>query len=586
MFYNESRITKAALMKINNKSLSIEDKNLKERYQKLINLQKKEKIDDCFLVKYMKKCGIKTPNNVLDEEIKTFMKTKKLRKIDLNKIKLKIDNALKNQNKTEFTKVIKSSPNIFLNNNNKKILTELKPGSSKDLIPKKNILSPLHLNNSNNIKDNQTNLSLDNLNPNKNLNQCKEEEKNDNKISPENNIKTANSIQIKKKIYLNPEDELADLEKELGLEQASEIRKKKFEKFYKYFSEGNEWDAIYKYNNEMYKKQLEEEKRKKFENKILLRIELDKQIKEKAMREKKAYLENEKYKELFNENNKKMIKLEEERDEEKTKKLNLEKKAQEQQIKTKNIMKRLELLREKKFEKDVINNLKTELDKEKKLYEEKKLKNFLEMKKMMEENENKIRKKEEDKIKEKEKQKIYSQDLEKTEIKKENERKKILNKIKSVGDYQSNEKIQKILEKMQQDLDEEDQKLNNFIKNRKKLEDMKMEEEKKKKLEIRKELRFYLDNQIQEKKREKEFEKMLYREQGRIWNMDSEKYRKEQKSIEERIKLMQKRNGEILRKQIENNNKRKKKKNGMNITEFSLNKKEINKIIDSMDKEK
>ena len=89
---------------------------------------------------------------------------------------------------------------------------------------------------------------------------------------------------------------------------------------------------------------------------------------------------------------------------------------------------------------------------------------------------------------------------------------------------------------MQQDLDEEDQKLNNFIKNRKKLEDMKMEEEKKKKLEIRKELKFYLDNQIQEKKREKEFEKMLYREQGRIWNIDSEKYRKEQKSIEERIK--------------------------------------------------
>ena len=33
---------------------------------------------------------------------------------------------------------------------------------------------------------------------------------------------------------------------------------------------------------------------------------------------------------------------------------------------------------------------------------------------------------------------------------------------------------------------------------------------------------------------------MLYREQGRIWNMDSEKYLKEQKSIEERIKLTQK----------------------------------------------
>ena len=45
---------------------------------------------------------------------------------------------------------------------------------------------------------------------------------------------------------------------------------------------------------------------------------------------------------------------------------------------------------------------------------------------------------------------------------------------------------------------------------------------------------------------------------------------------------MQKRNGEILRKQIENNNKRKTKKNGMNITEFSLNKTTLLVSLDSI----
>ena len=80
-----------------------------------------------------------------------------------------------------------------------------------------------------------------------------------------------------------------------------------------------------------------------------------------------------------------------------------------------------------------------------------------------------------------------------------------------------------------------------------------------------------------------EFEKMLIREQGKIWNDDSEKYREEQKIIEERIRMNGIKNGEILRKQIEFNNNRKMKKNSMSSAEYSLNKQEINKIIDSME---
>ena len=208
------------------------------------------------------------------------------------------------------------------------------------------------------------------------------------------------------------------------------------------------------------------------------------------------------------------------------------------------------------------------------------------MKKIVKESEIKINQKREEKIKQKELEKIYFQDSEKNEIKKENDRKKILNKIKSVGDYNKNEKTKKILEKMKNDIKEEDEKINMYILTRKKIEDEKELEAKKRKIQEIKEYQEYLDNQIEEKKKEKSFEKMLYREQGRIWNIDSEKYRIEQKKIKEKLKLNGIRNGEILRKQIEYINNKKMKKNSMSAAEYSLNKKEINNIIDSIENEK
>ena len=181
--------------------------------------------------------------------------------------------------------------------------------------------------------------------------------------------------------------------------------------------------------------------------KILLKEELDKQIKDKTIKEYNEHLENEKYKKMFNEQQNKLALLEKEQEEEKIKKLNLEKIAQREQMKAKKIMKRLELLREKKYDKDLINNAKLELEKEKKINEEKKLQNFLEMKKIIKDSENRIIQKKEEKLKQREQEKQFSQDLEKNDIKKQNGKNKILNKIKSVGDYQQNEQTKKFWKK-------------------------------------------------------------------------------------------------------------------------------------------
>ena len=584
---NSGRKPKSILKDINEKAFSVDRKKTNDSYLKLKDLQQKQKINDFILVRYMKKCGIKQPQNDFGEEIENFMKNKKLRKLDLKKLQVKISNILKNQKNNPSNKITKSLSEVFQKNNNnvrhQQQLTEIIP-SYKTLSPKKMKLDPINKNKNNALKNNLVNptLSVEIVKSQENLNE-NEKNINNNVIESINTLpQTKKKNLVKKKIFLKPEEELAELEKELGLEHETEMRKKRYERFYKYFSEGNEWEAIYRYNHDIYEKELEKQKKKKLEDRIILKEELDKQIKEKELKEYKEHLENEKFKKFFNEEQNKLALLEKEKEEEKIKKLNLEKIAQREQMKTRKIMERISLLKEKKYDKDLINNVKIELQKEKKLQEEKKLKNFLEMKKILKESEAKINQKKEEKLKQKELDKIFTQNLEIAEKKKDNERAKILNKIKSVGDYQQNDKTKNILEKMKQDLEEEDEKMKQFIKARKKIEDEKEEEAKKRKLEIRKELRKFLDNQIEEKKKEKEFEKMLIREQGKIWNDDSEKFREEQKLIEQKIKMNEIKNGEILRKQIEENNNRKMKKNSMSSAEYSLNKQEINKIIDSM----
>ena len=594
MFYNSRRITKSSLKEINDRALSYEGKKTIDNYQKLKDLQRKEKFNDFLLVRCMKKYGIKRPKDELEKEIDNYMKNKKLRKIDLKNIRIKINNLIKQQQQqknTQSNKVLKSSSDLFHDNikeNTKHQLTEINHNYST-ISPRKTKLNPIYNNNAN-INKTKT------IEPNSISQEILKSQENSEKIITDNKtIQSIDPVLIpvsekqnfpRKKIYLNPEEELAELEKELGFEEEAELRQKKYERFYKYFSEGNEWEAINKYNNDIYQKELEEEKKKKLENKKLLKEELDRQIKDKALKEYNEFLENEKYKKMFNEHQIKLAQIEKEKEEEKQKKLNLEKMAQKEQMKNKKIMERIALLKEKKFEKNMLNNIKIELEKEKKIQEEKKLKNFLEMKKIIKDSEIRINQKQLEKKKQNEMAKLFTQDSEINEKKKENERTKILNKIKSVGDYHQNSQTKKILENMQHELEEEDKKLIEYFKARKQIEDIEEEQAKKRKIQIRQELRNYLDNQIQEKRREREFEKMLIREQGRIWDIDTKKYNLEQKIIEDNIRMNGIKNGEILRKQIEYNNKRKMKKNSMSSAEYSLNKKEINKILDSMEKDK
>ena len=140
------------MKEINDKALSYDGKKTIDDYQKLKDLQRKEKYNDCLLVRCMKKFGIKQHENELEKEIDSFMKHKKLRKLDIKNIRTKINNLIKQQ-KTPSNKVLKSTSDIFQNNNKnenaKQQLTEINNNNNNNnnystLSPRKTKLNPIN----------------------------------------------------------------------------------------------------------------------------------------------------------------------------------------------------------------------------------------------------------------------------------------------------------------------------------------------------------------------------------------------------------------------------------------------------------
>ena len=138
-----------------------------------------------------------------------------------------------------------------------------------------------------------------------------------------------------------------------------------------------------------------------------------------------------------------------------------------------------------------------------------------------------------------------------------------------------------ILEKMKKDQEEEDKKIQYYYDEKNKLA---IEREKNEALRRHKEkfeLKKYLDMQIEEKKKEEDFLKSLDDEQARIWAIDCKKYFEDERDIERKIRLMNKRNLDLVMEQI---NKKKNKKNCMSDTEYAMNRDLLEKAKTSLAK--
>ena len=171
MFYNSYRATKSAnaqRMRATN-SQKMKEANPRER---LINLQKREKLKGLLITKFMQKYGIKNPELFLEPEISKFLQNEKLNDSDLKKLDSKIH----------------------------KLLLQYKSKSNL----KDNLNKNLNYETPNNINfQNEESIYPNNTIP-----------QNLNKENEAKTIETSNLKNKKKKKYKSPDEELAELEAE------------------------------------------------------------------------------------------------------------------------------------------------------------------------------------------------------------------------------------------------------------------------------------------------------------------------------------------------------------------------------------
>jgi len=98
MFYNQYRATKAAERERKAGRLSGAGQNIVNPRERLLNLQKREKLKGLLITKFMKKYGISHPEAYLEDEINKFLQGEKLNDADLQRLDAKIRRLL-NQRK-------------------------------------------------------------------------------------------------------------------------------------------------------------------------------------------------------------------------------------------------------------------------------------------------------------------------------------------------------------------------------------------------------------------------------------------------------------------------------------------------------
>ena len=560
MFYNTYRTTKSSMLSAEKTRFTGAGKNIINQRERLLNLQKRQKLKDLLITKFMQKYGVKNPEKILEEEITKFLQGEKLTDADLKRLDIKVKNLLQKKASKEALKntLLQSHQEIP----EKVVLPKIETkDDNKEPILKS--ISPT-------ILSTEPVLSTVNANPN---NQHK---LNNQRYLPMKTFSTGSLTRT----YKKPEEELAELEAEFAEDE--EKKKKKYERLNFSQEGGDEWYAIAKYNRKLYEDQINEEKRKDAELKRRNKEDLDFQVKQKLKKEYEEELKEKEYDKIIIEHLKKEDEIEKQKQEQIKKQIMKEKECRDEQMRLNNIKKRIEYLKEKKFEKILVKSIQDGIEREKQEILERKRRENEALISAIRENEIKIRNKKEKEKLEKEEDIKMREERMKMQMKQDLARKSYYDKIKSYGNNLSS-KSEEILKKMKKDEEEEEKRIQFYYNEKNRIVMEREKQEALKKHRNKYELKKYLDMQIEEKKKEEEFLKSLDDEQARIWGIDCKKYFEDEKAIENKIRAMNKRNLDLLRDQI---NKRKiNNKNVMSDTEYAMNRDLLTKAKISLSEE-
>ena len=557
MFYNSYRATRTALQ---NRQYSAKTRPLINPRECLINQPKRQKLKNLLMTKFMQKYNIKDPNEFLDLVLTQFIQGERLNDIDLKKLDLKIcrlnkefNNKNQNRNKLENYSTMPLKTEININHiHNNDLLNNLRE--------EKNIKIKNKANQIKNLKN-----EFPSLKPN-----SKTVARTESNIfkSKENSCYTS---PINRKMIKSPEQELEELEKEMTEEELMLEKKKKRYKRIDFGYQGDEWSAIVNYNKNLYQRQLREEKIKDLETKKRTKECLDFQIKEKLKNQLDDKLKDKEFDEKIKLHTKQLDEKREEKLKKISEQINRLKIDRDNILKNENMKKEIEKLKEKKFEKNLVKMYKAQLEQDRQIQLDRKRQgkeDLLEAKKVIEEKQKKIK---EEKEKEIEEEKRLNKLRYIMDQQKENERNSYYKRIKSMSNKYILPDSDKILRNLTQEGKTEEEKIQHYYEE-KNLKDFEREIRAKIKRQNDKiEIKKFLDMQIEQKKKEEKFLKLLDQEQARIWKLDLMKRNDEMKTEREHIKNMNKKNFEGLLKQIEEKQRSKSKKNIMTESEYAMN---------------
>ena len=549
MFYNTYRATKSYMHSADKNHLAGTGKNIINQRERLLNLQKRQKLKDLLITKFMQKYGIQNSDKILEEEITKFLQGEKLNDQDLKRLDIKIRKLLKEKESKERLK--------------EKLTQSLQGIPSNDILPK---IDNRNLENNNTISVQRNKV----INTEPSINTLEQRNFGSSLYNP---LKTFSN----KRNYKKPEEELAELEAEFAKDEKE--TKKDFKRL-DFTEEGDEWSAIAKYNRKIYEEQIKLEKIKDEELKKRNKADLDLQIKQRLKQEYENELKEKEYDKLMKEHQKEMDKLDEKKQEEIKKQVMREKESRDEQMRQNYMRRRIEILKEKKFEKLLVKSIQEGIEKEKKEAIEKKKKENEALLRAIKENDLKIKMKKEKEKRDKEEEVKMGEERMKMQMKEDMRRQAYYDSIKKNGTKLS-KKSYEILEKIKKDQAEEDKRIQHYYDEKNKLEIEKEKQKELKKHNEKFELKKYLDMQIEERKKEEDFLKSLDYEQARIWALDCKKYNEDKNEIKNKIREMNKRNMDSVMEQI---NKKKNKKSGMSDVEYAMNRQILEKAKSSLAK--
>ena len=477
-----------------------------ERHTKM-NVQRREKLGETLTDKFVTKFGAPRNRSLIQKEVTQFLKRERLNENDLRKLEFSLQKKLNSKEQKEKLK--------------ENLITNLK---SKQ----------------NNVTENNKNSKT--LDENK-LNTNQGQGLDESRMSGASDLEKFDEKFLSDKIK---EEEANDFKKISKLNEDNNVNKVNLD-LSKY---ANEWDAINMYNKKKFEEQKRNERIKNWETKMQTRAELNNQIKQKIIRKYEQELKDKEYDAMMDKHMQYLDELEEKKKEEIKKRALKEKEMRDKQQREQYVTKRIAFLKNKKYEKELVEHNKEEIRLEKEAIQAKKNKNHEELLKAIKDNELQKQKLIEKEKKEKENDVQMMEDALASELKKDYERKTYFEKIKKAGAQFSDDAVRNIYRQRDEKLKEEEEKMKQYLYMTNKMADEEYLRRKKKDRENKKMMKEFYDKQVQEKKEKEEKEHQINLAQGRIWNQDYKNYIETEKENNRIVRELAKRNLSILDAQV------------------------------------